>query len=48
MEMIKELDDANLAKLYNLICKWWNNETMPIDETKARVVTVFKNVTPAT
>lgn len=42
MEMIKELDDTNLIKLYELICDWWNNENMPKEETRARVVSIFK------
>ena len=25
-----------------MLGKWWNSETMPIEETRARVVTIFK------
>ena len=42
MEMIKELDDTNLEKLHTLLEQWWKNETMPIEETRARVVSIFK------
>ena len=42
MEMIKELDDTNLEQLHKMTSEWWNNETMPIEETRARVVPIFK------
>ena len=42
IEMIKELNSETRKKLHLLICDWWNNETMMSEETKARVVTIFK------
>ena len=41
MEMIKELDDTNLEQIHLMLGNWWNNEIMPAEETRARVVTIF-------
>ena len=42
MELYKELDEDNLRQLDEIVKNWWNNEDMPKEETRARVVTIFK------
>ena len=42
MEFFKEINEHNLQKLNELISDRRNNEDMPPEETRARVVTIFK------
>ena len=42
MEFHKELDTAGRLELLNIICEWWENENMPDETLRARVVLIFK------
>ena len=42
MEILKELNAENLEELRNLMQQWWENEEIPEEELRARVVLIYK------
>jgi hypothetical protein len=42
MEIFKEMDDANLEAIRQILNEWWNEENVPQETLKARVVLLFK------
>ena len=43
MEVFKEFGDRNLEEVRKILNEWWNEELIPEEQLKARVVLIFKN-----
>lgn len=42
MEIFKEMDTANKQYILSILNDWWNNENIPEEMLKARVVLIYK------
>ena len=42
MELFKEMDNESMEGIRELLNKWWQEEDIPIDTLKARVVLIYK------
>ena len=42
MEIFKEFDEESLNEVREIMQEWWDNEDIPTDELKARVVLIYK------
>ena len=43
MEIFKQMNKGNLEEILKIINKWWNEEEIPEEQLKARIVLIFKN-----
>ena len=42
MEIFKEMDEENLEEIKEILNYWWNNEKIPKEQLRARVVLIYK------
>ena len=43
MEIFKQMNKGNLEEILKIINKWWNEEEIPEEQLRARIVLIFKN-----
>ena len=42
MELFQEMDNTSMEGIRELLNKWWQEEDIPIETLKARVVLIYK------
>ena len=43
MEIFKAMNKCNLEEILKILNKWWNEEEIPEEQLRARIVLIFKN-----